>query len=241
MVACSSALDKTAEFGIADENVFGFWDWVGGRVSVSCSVSAMIVAGLWAAFSGDPTVVILGAGGRAADGAALRLRRSGGLPHRLARDGRARGNLPPTTCQTLQTNFLATTVAGPRVHNDGARCVAAGCAAASKHPRAHGPARRVEYLLPRPQRPRGPALLTGEHGRSEERGFSRRWAACSERWLALCRRRWRGSRRISSSWTWNRTAKACRSKGSRCRMAPASSSLGSRGRMASTPSTSCCE
>ena len=46
MVACSSALDKTAEFGIADENVFGFWDWVGGRVSVSCSVSAMIVAGL---------------------------------------------------------------------------------------------------------------------------------------------------------------------------------------------------
>ena len=42
MVACSSALDKTAEFGIADENVFGFWDWVGGRVSVSCSVSAMI-------------------------------------------------------------------------------------------------------------------------------------------------------------------------------------------------------
>ena len=46
MVACSSALDKTAEFGIADENVFGFWDWVGGRVSVSCSASTTIVAGL---------------------------------------------------------------------------------------------------------------------------------------------------------------------------------------------------
>ena len=33
-------------------------------------------------------------------------------------------------------------------HTDGARCVAAGGAAAPKHPRAHGPARRVEYLLP---------------------------------------------------------------------------------------------
>ena len=31
MVACSSALDKTAAFGIDDANVFGFWDWVGGR------------------------------------------------------------------------------------------------------------------------------------------------------------------------------------------------------------------
>ena len=44
MVACSSALDKTAAFGIADENVFGFWDWVGGRVSVSCSVGALPMA-----------------------------------------------------------------------------------------------------------------------------------------------------------------------------------------------------
>jgi len=32
--ALSSALDKTAEFGIAPERVFGFEDWVGGRYSV---------------------------------------------------------------------------------------------------------------------------------------------------------------------------------------------------------------
>ena len=44
MVACSSALDKTAAFGIDDANVFGFWDWVGGRVSVSCSVGALPMA-----------------------------------------------------------------------------------------------------------------------------------------------------------------------------------------------------
>ncbi|MCF6272226.1 MAG: glucose-6-phosphate isomerase [Rhodobacteraceae bacterium] len=34
MVAISSAPDKTAEFGIPSERVFGFADWVGGRYSV---------------------------------------------------------------------------------------------------------------------------------------------------------------------------------------------------------------
>lgn len=33
-VAVSTALDKTAEFGIAPERVFGFEDWVGGRYSM---------------------------------------------------------------------------------------------------------------------------------------------------------------------------------------------------------------
>eukprot|EP00929_Paragymnodinium_shiwhaense_P103575 TRINITY_DN6718_c0_g1_i2.p2 TRINITY_DN6718_c0_g1~~TRINITY_DN6718_c0_g1_i2.p2 ORF type:complete len:566 (-),score=173.93 TRINITY_DN6718_c0_g1_i2:364-2013(-) len=33
VVACSTALDKTKAFGIDDNNVFGFWDWVGGRFS----------------------------------------------------------------------------------------------------------------------------------------------------------------------------------------------------------------
>ncbi len=32
--AVSTALDKTAAFGIAAERVFGFWDWVGGRYSI---------------------------------------------------------------------------------------------------------------------------------------------------------------------------------------------------------------
>ncbi len=32
--AISTALDKVAQFGIAAERTFGFWDWVGGRYSV---------------------------------------------------------------------------------------------------------------------------------------------------------------------------------------------------------------
>ena len=30
-IAVSSAVGKAKEFGIEEENVFGFWDWVGGR------------------------------------------------------------------------------------------------------------------------------------------------------------------------------------------------------------------
>lgn len=32
--AVSTALDKVAAFGISEERVFGFWDWVGGRYSI---------------------------------------------------------------------------------------------------------------------------------------------------------------------------------------------------------------
>jgi glucose-6-phosphate isomerase len=32
--AVSTALDKVAEFGIAEDRIFGFWDWVGGRYSI---------------------------------------------------------------------------------------------------------------------------------------------------------------------------------------------------------------
>jgi glucose-6-phosphate isomerase len=38
MIAVSAALPKAREFGIAAENVFGFWDWVGGRYSVCSAV-----------------------------------------------------------------------------------------------------------------------------------------------------------------------------------------------------------
>jgi len=41
MAACSTALDKTKAFGIDDANVFGFWDWVGGRISVWSAVGAL--------------------------------------------------------------------------------------------------------------------------------------------------------------------------------------------------------
>ncbi|HEY8566195.1 MAG TPA: glucose-6-phosphate isomerase [Beijerinckiaceae bacterium] len=36
--AVSTALDKVAAFGINETNVFGFWDWVGGRYSVWSAV-----------------------------------------------------------------------------------------------------------------------------------------------------------------------------------------------------------
>ena len=36
--AVSTRLDKVAEFGIASERVFGFWDWVGGRYSIWSSI-----------------------------------------------------------------------------------------------------------------------------------------------------------------------------------------------------------
>jgi glucose-6-phosphate isomerase len=38
LAAVSTALDKTAAFGIAEDRVFGFWDWVGGRYSVWSAV-----------------------------------------------------------------------------------------------------------------------------------------------------------------------------------------------------------
>lgn len=41
VVACSTNLEKTKEFGIRDQNVFQFWDWVGGRYSVCSSVGAL--------------------------------------------------------------------------------------------------------------------------------------------------------------------------------------------------------
>ncbi|AVZ39990.1 MULTISPECIES: glucose-6-phosphate isomerase [unclassified Dietzia] len=46
-VAVSTATEKVADFGIAAENMFEFWDWVGGRYSVSSAIglSVMITVG----------------------------------------------------------------------------------------------------------------------------------------------------------------------------------------------------
>uniref|UniRef100_A0A7S2RXP7 Glucose-6-phosphate isomerase n=1 Tax=Rhizochromulina marina TaxID=1034831 RepID=A0A7S2RXP7_9STRA len=41
MVACSSAVDAAVAFGIAPDNIFGFWDWVGGRFSVHSAVGML--------------------------------------------------------------------------------------------------------------------------------------------------------------------------------------------------------
>lgn len=41
LCAVSTNLTATKAFGIKDENVFGFWDWVGGRFSVSSAVGVL--------------------------------------------------------------------------------------------------------------------------------------------------------------------------------------------------------
>ncbi|WP_224484147.1 glucose-6-phosphate isomerase [Robertkochia aurantiaca] len=45
-VAVSTNLEKIREFGIADENVFPMWDWVGGRFSLWSAVGLSISLGL---------------------------------------------------------------------------------------------------------------------------------------------------------------------------------------------------
>jgi glucose-6-phosphate isomerase len=53
LAAVSTALDKTAAFGVADDRVFGFWDWVGGRYSLWSAVSlSLAVACGWDFFEG---------------------------------------------------------------------------------------------------------------------------------------------------------------------------------------------
>src|SRR5581483_3785337 len=46
-VAVSTNADKVAEFGIDTDNMFGFWDWVGGRYSYDSAIglSLMIAVG----------------------------------------------------------------------------------------------------------------------------------------------------------------------------------------------------
>jgi len=41
VAACSTALEKTKAFGIDESNVFGFWDWVGGRFSCWSAVGVL--------------------------------------------------------------------------------------------------------------------------------------------------------------------------------------------------------
>ena len=50
-VAVSAATDKAGAFGIAAENVFGFWDWVGGRYSMWSAIGLPIAVALgWEGF-----------------------------------------------------------------------------------------------------------------------------------------------------------------------------------------------
>ena len=50
-VAVSAAVDRASAFGIAPENVFGFWDWVGGRYSMWSAIGLPIAVALgWDGF-----------------------------------------------------------------------------------------------------------------------------------------------------------------------------------------------
>jgi glucose-6-phosphate isomerase len=50
-VAVSAAITKAGAFGIAPENVFGFWDWVGGRYSMWSAIGLPIAVALgWEGF-----------------------------------------------------------------------------------------------------------------------------------------------------------------------------------------------
>lgn len=46
--AVSTALDKVAAFGIDEERVFGFWDWVGGRYSVWSAIGLPVMIAIGA-------------------------------------------------------------------------------------------------------------------------------------------------------------------------------------------------
>ncbi|MFI2284373.1 glucose-6-phosphate isomerase [Nocardia beijingensis] len=43
-VAVSTNAERVAEFGIDTENMFGFWDWVGGRYSVASAIGLSVMA-----------------------------------------------------------------------------------------------------------------------------------------------------------------------------------------------------
>lgn len=45
-VACSTATEKVKAFGILEENMFPFWDWVGGRVSVTSAIGLPVMMGI---------------------------------------------------------------------------------------------------------------------------------------------------------------------------------------------------
>jgi len=46
VAAVSAAVDKATAFGVLPENIFGFWDWVGGRYSVWSAIGLPLAMGI---------------------------------------------------------------------------------------------------------------------------------------------------------------------------------------------------
>jgi glucose-6-phosphate isomerase len=78
-VATSTNLAATAEFGIASENVFEFWDWVGGRFSLWSAIGLSIALAI-----GYRNFELLLAGARAMDEHFFRAPPESNLPLTLA-------------------------------------------------------------------------------------------------------------------------------------------------------------
>jgi glucose-6-phosphate isomerase len=74
-VAVSTALDRCAAFGIPERNVFGFWDWVGGRYSLWSAIGLSI-----ALYTGMDTFRALQRGAHAMDRHFLDAPAQGNLP-----------------------------------------------------------------------------------------------------------------------------------------------------------------
>ncbi|WP_018688768.1 glucose-6-phosphate isomerase [Ahrensia kielensis] len=51
--AVSTALDKVADFGIAEDRIFGFWDWVGGRYSLWGAIGLPVMMAIGAVRFGE--------------------------------------------------------------------------------------------------------------------------------------------------------------------------------------------
>ena len=85
-VAVSTNAERVSKFGIDTANMFGFWDWVGGRYSMDSAIglSNMIALG--------PERLRRAAGRVPRDGRALPHRAAGGQP--AGADGAARGLVP---------------------------------------------------------------------------------------------------------------------------------------------------
>ena len=79
VAAVSAAVDKAAAFGVDRANVFGFWDWVGGRYSVWSAVGLALAVAIGA----DAFRAFL-AGAHAMDQHALQAPAAQNLPLRMA-------------------------------------------------------------------------------------------------------------------------------------------------------------
>ncbi|MGB4101997.1 MAG: glucose-6-phosphate isomerase [Alphaproteobacteria bacterium] len=92
MLAVSTNLKATAAFGLPDTNVFGFWDWVGGRYSLWSSVGMVIALAL-----GMETFDALRAGAAAMDDHFQKTPLTSNLPVLLALVGVWNRNFLPST------------------------------------------------------------------------------------------------------------------------------------------------